>query len=41
MNVIEIRNLHKIYDGSEVKVHAVKVVNLTFEEGEYAAIVGP
>jgi len=41
MNVIEIRNLHKIYDGSEVKVHAVKGVNLTFEEGEFAAIVGP
>lgn len=41
MNVIEIRNLHKIYNGSEVKVHAVNEVNLTFKEGEFAAIVGP
>jgi len=41
MKVIEIRNLHKIYNGSEVQVHAVNGVNLTFEEGEFAAIVGP
>lgn len=41
MNVIEIRNLHKIYDRSELEVHAVNGVNLTFQEGEFAAIVGP
>ena len=41
MNVIEIKNLEKIYNDSEVKVHAVNGVDLTFEEGEFAAIVGP
>ncbi len=41
MKVIEIKDVHKIYDGSEVEVHAVDGVNLTFEEGEFAAIVGP
>lgn len=41
MNVIVIREVHKIYNGSEVQVHAVNGVNLTFSEGEFAAIVGP
>jgi len=39
--VIEIKDVHKIYDGSELEVHAIDGVNLTFEEGEFAAIVGP
>ncbi|NOZ45891.1 MAG: ABC transporter ATP-binding protein [Chlorobi bacterium] len=41
MSVIEIKNLHKIYNESEVKVHAVNGINLSFEQGEFAAIVGP
>ncbi len=41
MKVIEIRDLHKIYNSTEVKVHAVDGVTLNFEEGEFAAIVGP
>ncbi len=41
MNVIEIKNLFKIYNDSEVKVHAVNGVNINFKEGEFAAIVGP
>jgi putative ABC transport system ATP-binding protein len=41
MKVIEIKDVHKIYDGSELEVHAIDGVNLTFEEGEFAAIVGP
>jgi putative ABC transport system ATP-binding protein len=41
MNVIEIRNLFKIYDTSEVKVTAVNGVSLDFREGEFTAIVGP
>jgi putative ABC transport system ATP-binding protein len=41
MKVIEIKGVHKIYNSSEVKVHAVNGVNLSFEEGEFAAIVGP
>lgn len=41
MKIIEIKNLHKIYNESEVKVHAVNGVDLNFERGEFAAIVGP
>lgn len=41
MKVIEISNLNKIYNESEVQVHAVNNVTLDFEEGEFAAIVGP
>jgi putative ABC transport system ATP-binding protein len=41
MKVIEIKSLHKIYNSSDIKVHAVNGVNLDFEEGEFAAIVGP
>ncbi len=41
MKVIEIKDLHKIYNSSEVKVHAVNGVTLDFEEAEFATIVGP
>jgi putative ABC transport system ATP-binding protein len=41
MKVIEIKNVEKTYNGSEVKVHAVNGVSLSFEEGEFTAIVGP
>lgn len=41
MKIIEIKNLHKVYNGSSVSVHAVNGVDLSFEEGEFTAIVGP
>jgi len=41
MKVIEIKGVNKIYNSSEVKVHAVNNVSLDFNEGEFAAIVGP
>ncbi len=41
MTVIEIKELHKIYNESEIEVHAVNGVDLSFEKGEFAAIVGP
>jgi len=41
MKVIVIKNLEKIYDESEIEVHAVRGVDLSFEQGEFAAIVGP
>ncbi len=41
MKVIEIKNLVKIYNGSEIEVKAVNGIDLNFEEGEFAAIVGP
>lgn len=41
MKIIEIKNLHKIYNGSSVSVHAVNGINMSIEEGEFTAIVGP
>ena len=41
MKVIDIKNLHKTYKESEHEVHAVQGIDLTFEEGEFAAIAGP
>ena len=41
MSVIEIKNLTKTYRDTEVPVHAVNGIDLTFEKGEFAAIVGP
>ena len=41
MKIIEIKDLHKTYDGDSVPVHAVNGVNLSIEEGEFTAIVGP
>ncbi len=41
MKVIDVKNVTKIYNDSEVKVHAVNGISLSFEEGEFAAIVGP
>jgi putative ABC transport system ATP-binding protein len=41
MKIIEITNLHKIYTESEVPVHAVNGIDISFEQGEFTAIVGP
>ena len=41
MKVLELKNLVKIYNDSEVKVKAVDGISLNFEQGEFAAIVGP
>ena len=41
MKVIEIRDLQKIYNDSEHEVHAIRGIDLSFEEGEFAAIAGP
>ncbi len=41
MNIIEIKDLVKIYDTSEIKVTAVDHIDLTFEKGEFSAVVGP
>jgi len=41
MNIIEIKNLHKTYTESEIPVHAVNGIDLSFEQGEFTAIVGP
>lgn len=41
MKVLELKNVNKIYNSTEVKVHAVNNVTLDFDEGEFAAVVGP
>ncbi len=41
MKVLELKNLVKIYNDSEIQVKAVDHVDLSFERGEFAAIVGP
>jgi len=41
MNVLELKNVHKIYDSSEIEVHAVNGVTLSISEAEFVAIVGP
>jgi putative ABC transport system ATP-binding protein len=41
MSVIEIKDLYKIYDEKSMPVNAVNGINLSFETGEFTAIVGP
>ncbi len=41
MNIIEVKDLYKVYNESAVAVHAVNGIDLNFQEGEFAAIVGP
>jgi putative ABC transport system ATP-binding protein len=41
MNIIEVKSITKVYKETEVEVNAVNGVNLSFEQGEFTAIVGP
>lgn len=41
MSIIEIKNLKKIYNETEVEVKAVNGITLNIEKGEFTAIVGP
>lgn len=41
MKVIEIKNLVKIYNSTQVEVKAVNGIGLSINEGEFTAIVGP
>ncbi len=41
MNIIEIRNLTKVYDAKTIPVYALNGVDLVFREGEFTSIVGP
>ncbi len=41
MNILEIRNLCKVYGTGETRVDAIKDVSFDVEQGEFVAIVGP
>jgi len=41
MSIIQIKDLHKVYDETKVPVYALNGVNMSIEEGEFTAIVGP
>ena len=41
MAIIEIKDLVKVYNTTQVPVNAVNGITLNFEEGEFTAIVGP
>tara|TARA_B100001142_G_C14045248_1_gene543661 strand:- start:54 stop:743 length:690 start_codon:yes stop_codon:yes gene_type:complete len=41
MNVVETKNLEKIYSDADLEVRAVDGVSLNIEDGEFTAIVGP
>ncbi len=40
MNILQVRNLCKIYGKGEIKVEALKNVSFSMERGEFAAIIG-
>ena len=41
MNILEIKNLCKVYGTGETRVDALKDVSFDIEQGEFVAIVGP
>jgi putative ABC transport system ATP-binding protein len=41
MKILELKDVIKIYNSSEIEVHAINGVTLDFHEAEFAAIVGP
>ena len=38
--VVQIKNIHKIYDSGEIPVHAVRGVSLDIQKGEFVALMG-
>ena len=41
MYVIEVKGLYKVYDEESIPIQAVNGIDLSFETGEFTAIVGP
>lgn len=40
MEILQVKQIHKIYGEKENKVHALKDVSFTVDQGEFIAIVG-
>ena len=38
--VVQLEEIHKIYDSGEIPVHAVRGVSLTIQRGEFVAVMG-
>ena len=38
--IIEAKNMHKIYEGGKIRVHALRGINLNIKRGEMVAIMG-
>src|ERR1043165_7995484 len=38
--VVQIKDIHKIYESGEVPVHAVRGVSLDIQKGEFVALMG-
>lgn len=41
MELLKVKDLCKSYGKGEIKVDALKSINLTINQGEFVAIVGP
>lgn len=41
MALLELQGISKIYQQGEISVHALRDINLSLKEGEFAALVGP
>lgn len=39
--ILEMNNIHKIYNSGEVKTHALRGIDLSILKGEFVAIMGP
>jgi len=39
-SVVQLENIHKVYDSGEVKVHAVRGVSIEIQKGEFVALMG-
>ena len=38
--VIEVKDIHKIYDLGDIKVHALKGISLDIKNGDFVSIMG-
>jgi putative ABC transport system ATP-binding protein len=37
--VVQLEDIHRVYDTGEVKVHAVRGISLTIQKGDFLAIM--